>query len=83
MMDQLISLTFPPPTYTPLHTALAGKSILRLYLALIGFLFGAFVSYVALERIAQSQDMGPNKEIIQLVVGIVAGTFSIHIAIFK
>ena len=44
-------------------------------MALIGFLFGAFVSYVALERIAQSQDMGPNKEIIQLVVGIVAGMY--------
>lgn len=55
-------------------TAFAGKSILRLYLAVVGFLFGAFTSYVVLERVAASgQSLGPNKEIIQLVVAIVAG----------
>lgn len=45
-----------------------------MYLAIVGFLFGAFASYVILERISVDQNLGPNKDIIQLVVGIVAGT---------
>lgn len=53
--------------------AFGGKSVMSLYCAAAGFLFGVFVSYVALERIQVSNDMGPNKDIIELVCALVMG----------
>lgn len=53
--------------------AFGGKNVMSLYCAAAGFLFGVFVSYVALERIQVSNDMGPNKDIIELVCALLMG----------
>lgn len=53
--------------------AFGGKNVMKLYCAAAGFLFGVFVSYVALERIQVDHDMGPNKDIIELVCALIMG----------
>jgi hypothetical protein len=53
--------------------AFGGKNVMSLYCAATGFLFGVFISYVALERIQVDHDMGPNKDIIELVCALVMG----------
>eukprot|EP00624_Nannochloropsis_granulata_P003971 evm.model.NODE_29940_length_27021_cov_30.846083.3 len=53
--------------------AFGGKNVMSLYCASAGFLFGFIVSYVALERIQVDHDLGPNKDLIELVSALIMG----------
>lgn len=53
--------------------AFGGKSIMRLYCAAAGFLFGMVACHLALLRVQASYDMGPNRELIELICVLIAG----------